>query len=562
MMRAISSLLLLLGTHYAVAHLAGKTECNNYSSRFKKNLDGVCVCNEWQCDAVSNAYLTLKSDQVGVYTTSKAGDRLTFRTQSVATGGDSSGSAQPVHFVVEPDVRFQTMLGFGGAFTDAAAINVNRLSSALQTRVLEAYFGNSGLEYSMGRVPIASCDFSESVYSYNDVEGDLAMEHFSIDVDRSPRSFKLELIHRALRLSRESGGRELRLFASSWAPPTWMTRENRTENCHLKGSPGDKYWKALALYYVKFIEAYEKEGVPIWGLTVQNEPVQPPLELKKWQSLRLTADEERDFIKKDLGPLLKSKYPKIKLISNDDQKPDLMDRISVVDDPEAKKFIDGVGVHWYKNFDFFFFGLGGDFDKLSAFHKQHPDLFILPTEACEGDLPDWIGTGNGVKLHDSKLQWQRAENYAHDILGDIANFAAGWMDWNLVLDTTGGPNWAKNNVDAPILVDETSGSEFYKQPMYYVMGQLSKFVPSGSVRVNLRTEVSANWDRVERVAFVTPAGRVVVVVCNRRDSAVTMSLRVPAASSSSGQQQQKPQRRRVAVDVPAHAIQTIIFPVA
>ncbi|KAJ0388788.1 hypothetical protein ATCC90586_010624 [Pythium insidiosum] len=125
------------------------------------------------------------------------------------------------------------------------------------------------------------------------------------------------------------------------------------------------------------------------------------------------------------------------------------------------------------------------------------------------------------------------------------------MDWNLVLDTTGGPNWAKNNVDAPILVDETTGSEFYKQPMYYVMGQLSKFVPSGSVRVNLRTEVKANWDRVEHVAFVTPEGRVVVVVCNRRDSALTMSLRVP--SSMGGAQ------RRVSVNVPAHAIQTIVF---
>ncbi|GLE10147.1 hypothetical protein PINS_up022158, partial [Pythium insidiosum] len=326
------------------------------------------------------------------------------------------------------------------------------------TRVLEAYFGNSGLEYSMGRVPIASCDFSESVYSYQRRGGRSGDEHFSIDVDRSPRSFKLELIHRALRLS----PRERRSRAASVCVVVGAT----------DGSPGDKYWKALALYYVKFIEAYEKEGVPIWGLT---------------------PTRSEDFIKKDLGPLLKSKYPKIKLISNDDQKPDLMDRISVVDDPEAKKFIDGVGVHWYKNFDFFFFGLGGDFDKLSAFHKQHPDLFILPTEA--GSAP---------------------RNYAHDILGDIANFAAGWMDWNLVLDTTGGPNWAKNNVDAPILVDETSGSEFYKQPMYYVMGQLSKFVPSGSVRVNLRTEVSANWDRVERVAFVTPAGRVVVVVCNRR----------------------------------------------
>ncbi|TMW62437.1 hypothetical protein Poli38472_005055 [Pythium oligandrum] len=532
------SFLAVLALGFVANNNAVDAACNNFSNRFQKALEGVCVCTEASCDTVSNAYLTTPAAQLSVYTTSKAGDRLAPSTVAINTTKPTTSD-----FIIEPTVTYQKMIGFGGAFTDAAAINIYKLkTTSLQQKVLDAYYAESGLQYTVGRIPISSSDFSTSIYSYNPVVDDFDMKHFSIDVDRAPNSNKLDLIKRALSTTK----RELSIFASSWAPPTWMTRDNSTLNCRVKGVPGEPYWKALALYYARFIEEYQKEGINIWGITVQNEPGKPIIQPSVWQSLRLTPEEERDFIKKDLGPLLKQKSPDIKIIAHDDQTADIPDRMAPFKDADALKYIDGIGIHWYKNLDFFFFGLGGDYGKLVDFHNKYPDVFILGTEACEGYLPSWLGTGVGVKLQQPEQIWYRAENYARDIIEDVANFASGWTDWNLALDTNGGPNWAKNFVDSPIIIDEVSGTEFYKQPMYYILGHLSKFIPAGSIRINLKSNSKKNWDNIHRAAFLTPEKRVVVVFCNRRGDPATVAFETPLQQS-------------VTVTIPARATQTYIF---
>jgi glucosylceramidase len=448
------------------------SSCLSWSQRYQTNLHGVCVCNLTQCDTISNEYLNVIGNKVSIYTTSKDGKRLDFATKEFVEFEEGNNNSQ-VEIKIDTSKKYQKIIGFGGAFTDAAAINVYKLkSSELQQQVIDAYFAQDGLQYTLGRVPIGSCDFSESVYSYNPVVDDFDMKNFSIEVDRA--THKLDFLHRALNTTK----RELSLFASSWAPPVWMTKENKVENCHIKETPDRKYWSALAAYYSKFFEAYEQEeGIKFWGMTVQNEPVHQPLQTKFWQSLRLKSHEERDFIKKELGPKMKQDHPDLKIIAMDDQKDQLRKWKDTFADPEARKYVSGVGVHWYTNLDFFFFGTGGNFDQLSTFHQKNPDLFILATEACEGFLPSWLGTGAGVRMLDGKVIWQRAENYARDIINDLANFASGWTDWNLVLDTNGGPNWAKNFVDAPIIVDEKGGEEFYLQPLYYIMGHFAKFLP-------------------------------------------------------------------------------------
>ncbi|KAG7383185.1 hypothetical protein PHYBOEH_010026 [Phytophthora boehmeriae] len=512
--------------------------CNNWSTRFQKNLEGVCVCNAAQCDTVSNDYTSLTTGQVGVYTTSKAGDRFVYKVVNV----DSTAVSNPT-YSIDVSTQYQTMIGFGGSFTDAAAINVYKLSSTLQQMVLDQYFSDKGLQYSLGRVPIASTDFSTSIYSYNDVEGDLAMEHFSIDVDKSPKSNKIDLIQRSLKTS----SNDMKMYASSWAPPAWMTTKNTTINCSLKGSPGEEYWQALALYYSKFLDEYKKEGIDFWAMTVQNEPSKSILQTSEWQSLRLSAEEERDFVKLDLGPTMAKNHPDLKIIAGDDQKSGILDRLEPFEDPEALKYISGLGVHWYRNLDFFFFGAGGDFDKLLSFHNKFPNVFMLATEACEGYLPSWLGTGSGVSLEDAGKSWSRAENYGHDIIEDINNYVSGWTDWNLALDTTGGPNWAKNMVDAPILVDEVNGAEFYKQPMFYIMGHFSKFVPAGSRRIEFpKTTTLSNF---HRTAFVTPDNRVVVQFMNRDNSAVTVSVK-------------QTDSKTFTLSLPAHSMQTVILPVS
>jgi glucosylceramidase len=515
--------------------------CNHWSNRYQKNIDGVCVCSiNSPCKSVSNEYLSLQSGKASLYTTSKSGKRLEHTVLSFSPTSD------PADLIVDTSKKYQKIIGFGGAFTDAAAINVYKLkSSELQQQVIDAYFAQDGLQYTLGRVPIGSCDFSESVYSYNPVVDDFDMKNFSIEVDRA--THKLDFLHRALNTTK----RELSLFASSWAPPVWMTKENKVENCHIKETPDRKYWSALAAYYSKFFEAYEQEeGIKFWGMTVQNEPVHQPLQTKFWQSLRLKSHEERDFIKKELGPKMKQDHPDLKIIAMDDQKDQLRKWKDTFADPEARKYVSGVGVHWYTNLDFFFFGTGGNFDQLSTFHQKNPDLFILATEACEGFLPSWLGTGAGVRMLDGKVIWQRAENYARDIINDLANFASGWTDWNLVLDTNGGPNWAKNFVDAPIIVDEKGGEEFYLQPLYYIMGHFAKFLPKDSVRVELQLKKNSKLlDQVDHVAFVTPERRTVILFNNRKTKDVILTLKSIQTNSS----------ELLSVTLAANSLQTVIF---
>ncbi|KAF4140460.1 Glycosyl hydrolase family 30 TIM-barrel domain, partial [Phytophthora infestans] len=162
--------------------------------RYQTNLKGVCVCNATQCETVSNDYKTLTEGQVGVYTSSNAGDRFAYKVVNV----DATAASNPT-FTVDVSTQYQTMVGFGGSFTDAAAINVYKLSSTLQQMVLDQYYSEKGLQYSLGRVTSGSTDFSTSIYSYNDNPGDLAQAKFSIDVDR--KSNKIDLIQRALRTS-------------------------------------------------------------------------------------------------------------------------------------------------------------------------------------------------------------------------------------------------------------------------------------------------------------------------------------------------------------------------
>ncbi|OWZ21918.1 Glycoside hydrolase [Phytophthora megakarya] len=373
------------------------------------------------------------------------------------------------------------------------------------------------------------------------MEGDLTMENFSIDVDKLPNSHKIALIQRVLTMT----SRDIKLFASSWAPPAWMTRENSTINCHLKGEPGDENWEALALYYSKFFTAYKKEGINFWAMTVQNEPEKSLLAFAKWQTLRITPAEERDFIKLNLGPMLAKNHPDLKIIANDDQKPSILTRLEPLEDPESLQYISGVAVHWYRNVDFIL-RMGGHFGKLVEFHDLYPNLFILPTEACEGYLPNPLGTGKGTSLRDPDNIWKRGENYGRDIIGDLNSYAAGWTDWNLVLNTEGGPGWAKNKVDAPILIDVKNGAEFYKQPMFYFMGHFAKFVPAGSRRIKMVLTADSESE-LQTCAFVTPENQIVIQFLNLEGSDEMVSVKHSDSSTFT-------------VKVPSHSIVTAILP--
>ncbi|XP_071959380.1 lysosomal acid glucosylceramidase-like [Antedon mediterranea] len=466
----------------------------------------VCECSSTYCDDVDQDFDTLPGQYV-VYTSTKDSLRLFKNTSTLVP--DTEGKFGDLRLTIDRSVRHQTVLGFGGAFTDSATINIMNLSEPVQEHILNSYFSKSGIEYNLGRIPMASCDFSTRNYSYDDVPGDFELKNFALEME--DLTYKIPVIKRAMAVA----SRDIKLFGSPWGPPYWMkTNQDMVGGAALYGEPGGKYYETWALYFARFIEEYAKQDIDIWGLTGQNEPTAGEVERYPWQCLFFNASLQRDFIKMDLGPILEERgFGDVKLMILDDQRFLLPGWVeTVLNDKEAAKYVSGIGVHWYYD-DLVPATL------LSQTHDLFPDYFMLATEACEGYLPLDAAVILG--------SWERGEAYSKDIMEDMNNFVAGWVDWNLVLDMQGGPNWVRNFVDAPIIADFDNDT-IYKQPMFYHLGHFSKFVQPDSVRIGVTTECVATTgcNKFDSIAFELPdeSGRVATVVLNRNDKASDISV--------------------------------------
>ncbi|KAK1151655.1 lysosomal acid glucosylceramidase-like, partial [Acipenser oxyrinchus oxyrinchus] len=399
--------------------------------------------------------------------------------------------------------RHQRIKGFGGAMTDAAAINILSLSVSTQDNLLEAYFSEQGIQYTVVRVPMASCDFSARVYTYADTPGDFELKNFSLAQEDT--KMKIPLLLRAQALS----PRPLSLFASPWSSPSWMkTSDALIGKGSLRGEPGNEYHKAWARYYIRFLDEYARYNLSFWAVTAENEPSAGMITDYPFQCLGFTPERQRDFIASDLGPALSSSpHRGVQLMILDDQRL-LLPRWAhvVLGDPRAARYVHGIAVHWYLD------SVVPAELTLGATHSLYPDYFLFASEACTGSFP-WE---KGVRLG----SWDRAERYAHDIIEDLNHFVTGWTDWNLALDLSGGPNWAQNFVDSPVIV-EPGKDEFYKQPMFYSLAHFSKFLPEGSQRVGLDPSAES---KLETTAFLRPDGVGVVIVLNRGAEALHFAI--------------------------------------
>ncbi|XP_031327292.1 lysosomal acid glucosylceramidase-like isoform X2 [Photinus pyralis] len=441
----------------------------------------VCVCNASYCDNFPPNTKPQDSSYF-VYTTTEGGLRLL--RQSYHFHAYERNSTDTI-ITIDSSKRHQTIIGWGGAFTDSTGININSLSEPAAATLLRAYYSDNGLQYNMGRVPIGGTDFSTHGYSYNDGEEDPKLLRFNLTAEDF--SYKIPLIKQAQALVKG----ELKLLASAWTAPKWMKRNGMyTGPDFLK----DEMYQAWANYFVKFLRAYATEKINFWGLTTGNEP-STGLIPSKINSVGWLPGSMGTFIAENLGPTIrKSEFASIKLLTIDDQLfmfPKMIEMI--FKNEKAKDYIDGFGLHYYWNW------LPRTW--LKETHDQYPEKFILATESCEGvgiDQPH-------VKLGD----WKRAENYASDIIKDLNNWVTGWIDWNMALDLTGGPTYIDNNVDAPIIVNSTAG-EFYKQPMYYALAHFSKFLPEGSQRISF----TQTTNDILVTSFIRPDGAVVVTILN------------------------------------------------
>jgi glucosylceramidase len=389
---------------------------------------------------------------------------------------------------VESAKTFQTMEGFGGAFTEAAAVTWQGLSLSRQQEVLRDYFdSDQGHGYTLCRVHMNSCDFSLGNYAHVETPGDIELEGFSIDRDRQAL---LPFIKAAQAVAKAP----IKLLASPWSPPAWMKSNGQMNH---GGFLLPEFRQAWAKCFVRFIQKYAAEGVPIWAVSVQNEPAAT----QRWDSCIYSAEEERDFVRDFLGPELhKAGLGHVKIVIWDHNRDHLVARASVVyADPQASKYVWGAGFHWYGEHHF---------DQVQLTHDAWPDKQLLFTEGCQEGGPH---TGS----------WELGERYAHNIINDLNRWTVGWIDWNLVLDETGGPNHVGNLCSAPILIDRANDALMH-QSSYYYLGHFSRFIKPGAKRVLCAT----SRKDLESTAFVNPDGSVAVVVMNRTETTIRFLLRL------------------------------------
>nr|CAD2142973.1 unnamed protein product [Meloidogyne enterolobii] len=474
----------------------------------------VCVCSSKICDSPPPLG-EIKDDQLVYYLSDKSEFRLERFLIEKENGEELK--IKEIQIKINSSQKFQKIFGFGGAFTDSVGINLNQLSVDTRQKLLEQYFSEeNGIKYNIGRVPIASCDFSTHEYSYMDTPNNFSLNEFKL----APEDYELKIPHILSAINLTKGN--LELLASPWSAPGWMKTSGRMKGPgELKGPFNGIYYKTYALYLRRFFEEYSTKNINFWGMTIENEPTAGITPFYGWQAMYFSAKMQRDFALNLLSPILKESNitNKLKIIAHDDQRSGVYKTAKkIYEDPQKSAAIDGLGTHWYSH---------TDYGVLSQAHNIQPDKFILATEACNAYLP-WE--------HKPLLgAWFRGQAYGHDILNNLKNWVIGWIDWNLCLDLQGGPNWVRNFVDAPIIVN-ASADEFYKQPTFYFLAHFSNFIPRDSIVISstLSTTICEEKDKlislkcifnsidnlfgiekeIEHVAFITPNGNRVLVLLN------------------------------------------------
>ncbi|RKS99881.1 glycoside hydrolase family 30 beta sandwich domain-containing protein [Flavobacterium sp. 123] len=466
-----------------------------------------------QKSKIPTKFFSTKDKIVTVYTTADSTKLRLTQTDKLVFVASKQPLETEISVFVEPTKTFQTLLGIGGAITDASAEVFAKLSKEKQQEFLNAYYDKEkGIGYSLLRTTIHSSDFSSGSYTYIK-EGDASLSTFTIDHDRQ---YRLPLLKEAIK----TAGGKIVLYVSPWSPPAFM----KSNGSMLKGGTlMPQYYQAWANYYAKFIKAYEKEGIPIWGLTIQNEP----MATQTWESCVYSAEAERDFLKNYLGPTIKREGLGDKKIIVWDHNRDLMNQRAntIFSDPEASKYAWGMGFHWYETW------AGGMpmFDNVRKVHEAYPTKNLLFTEGC-------------VERFDAKKYqfWANGERYGTSMINDFNNGTVGWTDWNILLDQNGGPNHVGNFCFAPIHMDTNSGELIYT-PSYYYIGHFSKFIRPDAKRVSTAVSRSS----LISTSFLNKDGKMVTVVMNQSNKSVTYNLMIAS--------------EKTVVTIPAHGIQTLVY---
>lgn len=413
----------------------------------------------------------------------------------------------PNQLRISDKTTFQEVFGLGGAITEASAYVWSKMSKENQEKMIDLYFGKEKSAYNFCRIHIQSCDFALDNYAYIDDPNDKELKTFSIERDRK---YIIPLIKAAL-----AKNPDIEFLATPWSPAGFM-KTNGEMNHGGKLLP--EYAQMWADVIAKYVRTYKDEGINITRLTVQNEPAA----VQTWDSCIYSAEEEAEFVINHLKSALKAQgLDDVKINIWDHNKELLIDRATAsLATEEAKAVIDGIAFHWYA---------GDYFEDVQEVRRLFPDKELIFTEGCVEYSNDKTGT-----------QISRAERYAHDMIGNFNNGTNGFTDWNIFLDSEGGPNHVGNFCDAPIMCDYDKNT-FDIHKSYYYIRHFSQFIKKGAIRIFAGR---AN-DKIEVTAFKNPDGEKVIVILNKTDSEQPFNL-IENDHTYSG-------------NAPKHSIQTIVW---
>jgi glucosylceramidase len=442
-----------------------------------------------------------------------------YHQQSLLNPGDVKPGYEQRIVNIYDDVCYQTLIGFGGSFTESSAYNYSLLTEAQKKEFMEAHFGENGLRYNFGRTHIASCDFSLDIYCHVQ-QGDKDLSTFSLARDKK---YIIPFLKDAMRYS----GEPIMLFASPWSPPAYM-KENESA---VKGGCIKEEYKALwARYYCRYIREMENEGIEIFAITVQNEPKA----IQTWESCSYTAAQEGEFIEQYLAPALdEAGLSHIKIMIWDHNKERVYDRArDTLTSPAVNQRVWAVAHHWYS---------GDHFEGLRLVHEQLGKT-LISSEICA--------------VIDQDVN-QVAERYGIELCGNFNNYSAAFCDWNMLLTETGGPYHNRNKpaqklADGTLFEDKGKGcyapvlyntekKELVFTPIYHYIKHFSQYIRRGAVRV-----ATTNHDhRLHSVAFRNPDGQLVLVMVNPTDDTITTNLRLHDQITGA--------------KMPPHSIATVLF---
>lgn len=387
-----------------------------------------------------------------------------------------------------PDIRYQEIMGFGGAITESSGYVFSKMSHEKQREILDAYFGPAGNGYTMARVALDSCDFSLGNYSAVSDRLDSALSSFSLERDHQ---YILPMLKRA----KENAQSDLVLMLSPWSPPAFM-KSNGQKNGG--GSLLPEYYALWAEYICRYIKEYTALGHPIAMVTVQNEPKA----IQKWDSCVYTAQEEKTFLRDFLYPAMaKHGLTHVGIYIWDHNKERVYDRAKEIIDEVTGGMVAGVAFHWYS---------GDHFEAVQLVTQQYPDKKLVFSEGCVE-----------YSRFDADNQLRHARMYARDIIGNLKAGMHGYLDWNILLDEKGGPNHVGNFCDAPIMCNPQTG-EIDKKLSYSYIGHFSRYIKPGARRI----ASTVYTEMIDTVSFINPDGKLVCIFLNKTNKTLPVVIRL------------------------------------